>query len=248
MPIFRINDQLHYFAHVPKCGGTSVETYLAQRFGQLAFYEPLPPTGDKARVWARTTGQHIPVSALDRLIPPEWLASSFAIVRHPVDRLISDFCFWRDNVKSIPPDADLDAWFHEAAARIRPDPYSRDGHLLPQSEFVPQAARIFRLEDRLDAIPAYIDSLTGTSDGPRAMPVEMVGRYREQGPPPTPSAATLARIAKVYAVDFERFGYDIADRAAARPRPPASGRLHDFERSTLILQQHQSIRQNDGPE
>jgi len=41
MPIFRINDQLHYFAHVPKCGGSAVETYLTRRFGPLGFNEPV---------------------------------------------------------------------------------------------------------------------------------------------------------------------------------------------------------------
>ena len=34
MPFFRIDRELHYFAHVPKCAGASVEVYLRKRFGK----------------------------------------------------------------------------------------------------------------------------------------------------------------------------------------------------------------------
>jgi Sulfotransferase family len=251
MPIFRINGQLHYYAHVPKCGGTSVETYLQQRFGNMALYEPLPPNVRAAQIWSRTTAQHIPVWALDRLIPPEWIASSFATVRDPVDRLISDFHFWRDKVKSIPPDADFDAWFDESATRVKVDPFFRDGHLLPQSSFVPENARVFRLEDGLDAIPAYIDSLTGSSDGPREMPVEMVGRYRQENARPVPSAATLAHIARVYAVDYARFGYDIPETDTDTPHPPwlaASDMPADAQLSTRLPPVGGHLRQDDRSE
>ena len=37
MPIFRHDGALYFFAHVPKCGGQSVEDYLSRRFGPLAF-------------------------------------------------------------------------------------------------------------------------------------------------------------------------------------------------------------------
>ena len=70
MPIFRIGDTLHYYAHVPKCGGSSVEAYLRTRFGSLAFlntrYLDLP---EQAR-WTRSSPQHMALADLHRLIPP----------------------------------------------------------------------------------------------------------------------------------------------------------------------------------
>lgn len=220
MPIFRIGDKLHYFAHVPKCGGTSVEAYLDQRFGKMAFQEPLRRNMPEAEIWSRTMAQHIPMAALNRLVPPDWIASSFATARHPVRRMISIFFFWRDHVPLIPLHTDFNDWCAEAIPRMARDPFRYDGHLQPQTAFIPQGARVFRLEDGLDGIPAYIDGLTGTSDGPREMPVKLVGRWRAEENPPEPSEATLALIAETYAEDFTRFGYEMpATSAAVRALP-----------------------------
>ena len=37
MPLFRINSDLHYFAHVPKCAGTTVEAHFARHLGPDGF-------------------------------------------------------------------------------------------------------------------------------------------------------------------------------------------------------------------
>jgi hypothetical protein len=37
MPIFRVNEKIVFFCHVPKCAGTAVNLYLQARFGKLAF-------------------------------------------------------------------------------------------------------------------------------------------------------------------------------------------------------------------
>jgi Sulfotransferase family len=207
MPIFRINDQLHYFAHVPKCGGTSVESYLAERFGPLALRDlerfQLPP----GKRWSQTSPQHIPAQVLHQFIPKDWLASSFAIVRHPVRRAISSFLYARDKNRHIPLATDFDTWFAEAAVWIPQELYRLDGHFASQSSFVPESARIFRLEDGLEQVVAYLDQLAGTDDGPRSVPTLNVGRWRAEATPPPPGAKSLALIQQVYAEDFARFGY-----------------------------------------
>lgn len=230
MPIFRINDQLHYFAHVPKCGGSSVETYLTERFGRLALHEPGRHLIPEKERWNRSSGEHIPVVALDRIIPPDWLVSSFAVVRHPVRRLISAFTFNRDRIRIIPTATDFNVWFAEASAWIRTERYRYGSHLAPQTTFVPEGARIFRLEDGLEQILPYLDALAGNSDGPREIPARNVGVWRDAGQAPVPSEATLARIAEVYAEDFDRFGYDRPATVAAAealpdlPALPATGK------------------------
>lgn len=224
MPIFRINNELHYFAHVPKCGGTSVATYLGSRFGRLGFAEPVRTTVPRSEVWSRTMVQHIPVSALDRLIPPQWFTSSFATVRHPVRRLISSFYFWRDRVQVIPLNTDFNDWCLQEIPRMQAEPFRYDGHLMPQTAFVPKAARAFRLEDGLEQIPPHIDSLAGTSDVSSKMPEMLIGRWRTEESPPVPSAETLALIARAYKTDFARFGYEIpatAGEVTALPDLPA---------------------------
>jgi Sulfotransferase family len=208
MPIFRINDQLHYFAHVPKCGGSSVDAYLAERFGRLGFTGFGPPQVAGHQFWNRSAAQHIPLAALYSLVPPDWFASSFAVVRHPVRRLISAFLYTRDVFQSVPLDASIDTWAKTAVTWIESDPCGRGCHVLPQTALVPEAARIFRLEDGLEPIVPYLDDIAGNTDGPREIPTLNVGKWRREEAPPQPNAETLRLIAKVYAADFARFGYE----------------------------------------
>lgn len=215
MPIFRINDKLHYFAHVPKCGGTSVDSYLTERFGSLGLSEgPRPPKIAAADRWSRSSAAHIPVAALFRFLPRDWLQSSFAVVRHPVRRLISVYFFARDVTRAVPPSLGFDAWCQEVLPGIADDPYRYDGHLLPQVAFIPKDSRIFRLEDGLDPVVPYLDDLSATTTGPRNVPTQNVGSWRASEAPPVPSARTLALIATAYAQDFTLFGYQIVENAA----------------------------------
>ena len=89
MPFFRIDRELHYFAHVPKCAGASVEVYLRKRFGKIAFANSQFYNVPEAQRWTKSSPQHINREALALLVPPGWIASSFGVVRHPVTRLRS---------------------------------------------------------------------------------------------------------------------------------------------------------------
>lgn len=220
MPIFRINSDLHYFAHVPKCGGTAVETYLTARFGPLGLFEQDRHLIPMDRRWNRTSAEHLSVNDLHRLIPESWLQSSFAVVRHPVRRLISAFFFSRDMTKRTALGADFNTWALEQLAKVPTQPYLLEGHLRPQSDLVPQAARIFRLEDGLEPIVPYLDTLAGNTDGPRDIAPRNVGKWRNDEAEPVPSDAVLDLIAKVYAQDFARFGYDAPTTAAAAKALP----------------------------
>jgi hypothetical protein len=215
MPIFRIESDFHYFAHVPKCGGVSVDTYLMERFGVIGLREPnrfnLPP--DKR--WSRTSPVHIPAATLKTMFPADWLRSSFAVVRHPVRRLISAFCFARDHHGHLPLSTDFNAWFQGAASWVLDDPFRLGGHFAPMVSFVPEGSRIFRLEDGLDAIVPYLDDLEGRSSGPRGISASNVGRWRGGEAAPTPTSETLALVTRLYAPDFERFGYTPIDDPTA---------------------------------
>lgn len=209
MPIFRANDKLHYYAHVPKCGGSSVEAYLKARFGALAFLDTRFLDLPEVLRWTKSSPQHLPYAAFTRLIPADWIASSFAVVRHPVKRLVSAFQYQVEVEGTVAPLWSIDEWFDDWLKRAGADPFLYDNHLCPQSAIVPANAAVFRLEDGLDAIVPHLDALAGDTRGPRAIPAENV---RRKGMSPDaerlkPSAETLARIADFYAEDFARFGY-----------------------------------------
>lgn len=248
MPIFRIGGELHFFAHVPKCGGTSVETYLTERFGPLGFLESGRFRIPMDQRWNRTSGEHVPIEALHRLIPADWLVSSFAVVRHPVRRLISAFFFARDITHKLPISADFNAWAVDALSRVRQDPYLLEGHLRPQAALVPKDARIFRLEDGLDAIVPYLDGLAGNTDGPRQIAPKNVGTWRGNDPDPVLTDAVLTLVARIYAEDFARFGYEApatAKGAQSLPDLPAlaaTGKPPVVVRRPLLVRIYRKLR------
>lgn len=223
MPVFRIGDKLHYFAHVPKSGGTSVEGYLRERFGKLAFVDTRHLERPAPLRWTRSSPQHVALTDLRRLVPEEWIASSFAVVRHPLHRLVSTFRFHVEVERSIASIWTLDEWFDDWLEKAEENPFLFDGHLRPQSDLIPADAVIFPLENGLDAIIPHLDSLAGSQDGPRRI-APRDPRKASDGPTASsdrPSAYTLEKIAAYYAEDFRRFGYDPA-RADDPPSAPAS--------------------------
>lgn len=248
MPIFRIKSDLHYFAHVPKCGGTAVEAYLSDRFGPMALQEHGRHLFPEAARWSRTAVEHVPALWLGRMIPAGWLHSSFAVVRHPWRKVVSAFYFRRDIARSLPPDADFNAFVRGLPDWLDRDPFRHEGHFARQVDMIPEGSKIFRLEKGLDLIIPYLDALAGNSDGPRKIEARNVGKWRHDQKPPVPNDETLSILARLYAEDFNRFGYPAPTRAddldqlvdlpalAGTGAPPAPGKR------TLIQKLHHSLQ------
>ena len=215
MPLFRVNGQLHFFAHVPKCAGTSVEHYLRERFGGLAFYDNFHTQTPTNTRWSNTSPQHIDTESFYKLIPESWIKSSFAIVRHPVKRVVSAYHFQTEVEGKLNENHSIDDWLATWVSTADTNVYKYDNHLRRQSELVPDDAQIFYLEHGLDGVVGYLDALAGNSNGPRSI---LGDNIRKAGDKPAVqlSDASLALIADYYAADFRRFGYTLAD-----PKPLA---------------------------
>lgn len=209
MPVYRINGALHYFAHVPKCGGQSVEAYLDDRVGAPAFRNNEHFDRSPDRRWSRTSPQHVTWTDFVRIVPESWIETCFAVVRHPLARLVSEYNFLSLARRALPANLGFEEWLAEIPRQRRQRVFSYDNHLRNQWEFFPETARVFRLEDGLDAVIPHIDALTGDTAGRRTMPHENSARSHRQVPsrPAPVSAASMARARDIFAEDFERFGY-----------------------------------------
>lgn len=213
MPIARIAGRLVCFMHVPRCGGTSMEHYLAARFGPLAFrnsrYLDLPPP----MRWTRTAPQHVAAADLARLFPPGFIDETFAVVRHPVDRLKSVFRFQRDVERRFPPRMSFERWMVRMQEQEAMQPFLLDNHIRPMSEMVPEGARIFRLEDGMAPVIAWLDDLAGGPDPGVAMTTK--NNYAKRvgwagitpGPEPEVTERVIGILTARHGRDFERFGY-----------------------------------------
>ena len=217
MPFFRSTAKVIYFAHVPKCGGSAVETYLRLRFGEVAFLEQDFYALPASRRWGRSSAQHIPLDTLNRLFPAEFFDASFAVVRHPVERLVSEYHFLRDSLRLIEQAESFSSWVGHLDRAIAKDPWLYDNHLRPMVDLVPGNATVFRLEDGLDHVISYLDGLVGACDRPLRF-------ERDFTRDPSivkvvPSADDIATIERLYHQDFERFGY--TRQTTASPDRPA---------------------------
>ncbi len=217
MSIVRIADKLVYFAHVPKCAGTAVELYLQDRFGPLGFRNARFLLDPEAMRWSKSSPQHIDVKTLENLLPLSFFSTSFAMVRHPVTRLHSVFRFQRDIQQSLDPKLTFRDWLDTLEEHRARNPFYLDNHPRPMCDFVPEGAQIFRMEDGLAPVVAWLDGLAGSQDGARKVIFtngyhQRLSRQNTQpGPGLEVTEDVKDRITMLYGMDFQRFAYDIED-------------------------------------
>lgn len=222
MPIVRIGENLVFFAHIPKCAGSSVENYLRDRFGPLAMLDRDYLSLEARERWTQSSPQHVDWSSLMRLFPANFFADVFAVVRHPVARAFSAYKFQAQVERTVPEGMSFSDWLRAEAKARRDDPHRSDNHSRPQVDFLPPEdegpVTIFHLEHGLDGVIPYLDGLAGDQSGPRAM-----GHALQNTPSKTnsavPSEDEIALVAEIYAADFTRLGYVAEHAAPLRPAP-----------------------------
>ena len=209
MPMFRAGSKVMYFAHVPKCAGSSMVSYLQERFGALAFHDDSFSWVPELERWSRTSPQHINVAALNRMFPEEFFDFSFAVVRHPVSRLVSAYHFQLEVEERITRGTSFGDWLKSLKSQQTNNPYMLDNHTRPMDEIVPENAKVFYLEDGFDNFISWLDQITGNTDGPRVMASvnERGANGISKSQKIVPTQQEINLISKIYARDFVRFGY-----------------------------------------
>lgn len=212
MPIIRHGGQLIHFAHVPKCAGTAVVRYITNRTGPMAFWDSRFLEVPHRQRWTKSSPQHVPLAALERLFPPGFFDARFAVVRHPVDRMAAVYLFQLEKEGSVPAQTRFEDWLRALPDLPADRPFIFDNHIRPMVDFVPGDAVVFRMEDGLDRVQAWIDTALGLAPDPEHPQIPRINtRYRRLGGKVlefeiSDKARTL--VEEVFAMDYERFGYD----------------------------------------
>ena len=220
MPSLTLSDRLIWFAHCPKAGGTSIEQLMVARWGDAVGHLHWgwdrwwlkggwrgadPPNSPQHLVWGDAI-QHLAKR-------PDVV---FAVVRDPVARMASEHRYQRRARRGTRVGKALallpfPIWLRLMLALAERHPYAFDNHFRPQADFVPDGARIFRLEDGLGPVARWLSAVTGESLSDLSLPHAL-----QSGRPVQISEADQALIAEVFAQDYARFGY-------SRPDPRTTG-------------------------
>lgn len=217
MPIFNIQEKSIHFAHVPKCGGTSISRYLEARFGPMAMLDR-SFRKNPAQIWTRSSPQHVPHAVLDALLGKNAFHHRFAIVRHPATRFLSAYEH-QATVAGISRTLSATKLLEMMKKWDENSHYKTDNHFLKAVDIVPENARVFRLEDGFEGLIAWLDSIEGQSrtdlsirhenDKVKIKKKDKGWRRIIGGKVMRPSLdSKLAEvIAEFYAEDYVRFGY-----------------------------------------
>lgn len=203
------------YIHIPKCGGGSIERFFRDnKYNQQLFsLNPL-----KLR---KCSPQHMHATMLESILNIERFDYVFAVVRNPVNRIISEYK-WQISRK-IAKDG-IDAWYDEARSLYLEDNFRFDNHMRPMHEFIVGRCHVFKLEDGLSKIPRYIESQLKSMGMDVLWDINKIGhqkRDRHQiviSKKPflksrydkvIPNKATVLKILKDYEKDFIQFGYTL---------------------------------------
>ena len=221
------HDRKIIFIHIPKCGGTSIETMLWP--GKLLNRRPELLLGSaEGTPYAAHSAlgplQHLPA----RLIRDEMGADkfgqyySFAIARHPVTRIVSQY----RNMPMYPALRESIGMEENASFDRYLDCISRHRHFhwMPQYQFVLDVDDRVLVDDifRLEDLTRHFSPLA------RRLGVQASNmRWRNLGrdEPPAITDGQRERVEAIYARDFKQFEYEPGPAGYARAHrattPPA---------------------------
>ena len=203
MPVYRIRDRNVLFIHVPKTGGTTVETFLSRHAG-IGMHNQgiglLKPCRESALTRSLSL-QHFHAALLKAMFAPDFFDYAFMIVRDPLERLKSEY---RHSAAFGRPDARLRfaAWAPLMLGLARFSPGLRNNHFRPQTQFTCFNAEIFRFEDGMNRILAALGTRLGLP-GSETVPHERNLAAASFDVPPR----IRARVRAAYDADYRTFGY-----------------------------------------
>ncbi len=202
MPVFIKDQRRVLFIHVPKTGGTSVEFFFEKNGWHTSFIDR---GGDGSLVSVmKCSPQHLHGAQLQTIFRLRGFDYIFMTVRHPVDRLVSEYRMRAVMQEKI---QDIDTWIADVFAKYPGNNFMIDNHIRPQSEFWLPGCEVYRQEDGFgEQWVSLLSQRARIAFDHRAVEVAM--RFPNVAQQ-QPSAESLRRIHQFYAKDFEQFGYAV---------------------------------------
>jgi len=193
MPRFQRKGKEFWFIHIPKTGGTSIETWLADHC-KMSFHSPLVPG------FLRCTPQHFTAETI-KILEPHRDLNGFTIVRNPYDRVESEYLYRTQNLQNHLKPV-FSQWLLQNMQKAKRNAYHFDNHLTPQSYFLDDGMKIFQFENGFEHI---IGEVARLYDIP--LPEKIPHNNKSQKRPLNWSIEVLDKFNRFYNVDFEKLNY-----------------------------------------
>ena len=184
-----------FFLHPAKTGGTSVETALLLH--EIGHLDPTEHQKQIFALWTKDAKQHWPYAKMIREFPflIDW--DSFATVRHPYDRMTSEFRYQlAGNRKQRSSRAHEQEDLNSAILNDSLWNLAWGWHMAAQSDYIGPNTKVVKLEDIDEEWPKL-----GLADLPFINRSENRKRFEL-------NSEAKRKIQHYYAADFERLGYD----------------------------------------
>ncbi len=203
MPAYRINSKNVLFIHVPKTGGTTVESFL-EMHGKTSLHNHgvklLKPVSNSFLTRSLPL-QHFHADLLAEMFAPDFFDYTFMIVRDPLERLKSEYRHSRA-LGRLDTRLNFEHWVRLMIGLTALAPNLRNNHFRPQSQFKCFNAEVFKLEDGMEHILASVCLRLGIP-APEKIPHER--KMTDSAFDVTPAAS--AKIRAVYDADYRMFSY-----------------------------------------
>jgi hypothetical protein len=212
MPLYTIKnveknlEVAFYFIHIPKCAGTTVETL----FEQLKFHTflSLQEMRDRdLRKYLKLPPAHYDISLLEKIFHLDKIYS-FAIVRNPYDRILSDYKWAKTKTNNTQffSQMNFEEFCNYCFNNYAIDSAFLGNHVKPQHKFVSKNVnKVFKLENGLETAIEEVFTDIGINLNEKLVLNKLNSSEDEEI---NISQKAKDSIYEFYEEDFKMFGYE----------------------------------------
>lgn len=205
MTLFIKNSHSVLFLHVPKCGGSSIDSL----FKQSGYFATLEMRGIPPQDYL-VAPQHQTSEKLKSMINIKKINDTFILVRNPYDRILSEYN-WQFKTTKPCEKPNINTWIIESLKRASADRSYSDNHFRACIDFIDidLPCSIFKLEDGIEFIVEFFIRVQGSIDEIKIPTEKSAKNFTSHISRPKISSIAIDAINQFYKDDFKAFGYKV---------------------------------------